>query len=448
MAQALLNNLTSIGQDFYSANNAQDVSLGDVFGKILDVKTAETSSDDTNSDVTVSDAIVIDKTVPDSTVTDSIAIETVCVDIDTPTETIEQISETLQSVIAEAELAAAIEVSVDAVISNAVQTAEESACAIKEESTELTEETEETDGDVLDVTEDNNEEKPNITEDEDPTMNTQLQTALENPTVLIPLQSQAMNQNTTDLLNLNIKQDINVLDKSAYAEKNISVQAEKILPIEDSPKNQIKEEVSSVKSLKDIVDRSMLEELNVESVSSSAEAEASTDLMQYQTPQEQAVKVMLQGDIKAQNLELVSNPVRQPELSPSKIIEQISKQIEGMHNTSKVDIVLNPESLGKVVLQLVKTKEGLFANITVSNPETQNILMKGISSLKESLLAQGINVDNVVIKLHDSDLKDGDSNQDLADRENSGSGTKGQGSRKQKQEKKNFEQMMFEINQG
>ena len=159
---------------------------------------------------------------------------------------------------------------------------------------------------------------------------------------------------------------------------------------------------------------------------------------------------MLHGDIKFDEIKDISmqSQIKQAEVSTGRIIEQITKQMEGMYNSSKVNIILNPASLGKVVLQLVNSKEGLVAHFTVTSAETQNALIKGLAGLKESLLAQGINVDNIVIKLSDSEMNDKEqNNQDLTDQEHSAGGNKGQGSRKQKQEKKNFEQMMFEINQ-
>ncbi|MBR6127235.1 flagellar hook-length control protein FliK, partial [bacterium] len=299
------------------------------------------------------------------------------------------------------------------------------------------------------ITEENSDEDntTTITQNEDPTMYKQLQTTLENPTALYVLTSQT-NLNTQN----NSQENENLLPADQaikYAEKAETTTTEKFTLIEPT-KSQPKENVSNQKTLRDIVDEKVLKELNVEAVSSSEEGgEAAGNLMQYQTPQEQAVKVMLHNDIKFEDMKTVSaqNQTKLQEAAAGRILEQVSKQMEGMCNSSKVNIVLNPASLGKVVLQLVNSKEGLIAHFTVNNADTQNALMKGLAGLKESLLAQGINVDNVVIKLSESDLQDGEQEQSWTQKDDSSGGNKGQGTRKQKQEKKNFEQMMFEMDQ-
>ena len=74
------------------------------------------------------------------------------------------------------------------------------------------------------------------------------------------------------------------------------------------------------------------------------------------------------------------------EITPSKIIEQVTKHLETLQNNSKVSIVLNPESLGKITIQLVKSPEGLSAQFTTATQEAKNILMKGLDGLKRKLL--------------------------------------------------------------
>ena len=110
----------------------------------------------------------------------------------------------------------------------------------------------------------------------------------------------------------------------------------------------------------------IIKELNVEVVSSqSSNAESSmSDLMQNQSPQEKTARSMIQGVIKYEAVasEALKNTsqVKMVDVTPSKIIEQISKQLEGMFNKTKLNMVLNPGSLGKVNLQLINSKEGLI----------------------------------------------------------------------------------------
>lgn len=212
-------------------------------------------------------------------------------------------------------------------------------------------------------------------------------------------------------------------------------------------------EESEGKTLEELVDEDTLRELNIESVETdtSSGEEDSSDLMQNQTAEEQGIKASLQqadanfGELKTDstqsNVSLqAAKPTGNSDVTPSKIIDQISKQMENMNTGSKVNIVLNPESLGKVSVQLINTKEGLSAQFTVATQDAKNLIMKGLDGLKDSLLAQGVNVDNVTVKL--SETQESEYNADWTEQEGSRGGNKEQGSRKGQKEKERFEEMM------
>ena len=212
-------------------------------------------------------------------------------------------------------------------------------------------------------------------------------------------------------------------------------------------------EESEEKTLEELVDEDTLRELNIESVETdtSSGEEESSDLMQNQTAEEQGIKASLQqadanfGELKTDstqsNVSLqAAKPTGNSDVTPSKIIDQISKQMENMNTGSKVNIVLNPESLGKVSVQLINTKEGLSAQFTVATQDAKNLIMKGLDGLKDSLLAQGVNVDNVTVKL--SETQESEYNADWTEQEGSRGGNKEQGSRKGQKEKEHFEEMM------
>lgn len=212
-------------------------------------------------------------------------------------------------------------------------------------------------------------------------------------------------------------------------------------------------EESEGKTLEELVDEDTLRELNIESVETdtSSGEEESSDLMQNQTAEEQGIKASLQqadanfGELKTDstqsNVSLqAAKPTGNSDVTPSKIIDQISKQMENMNTGSKVNIVLNPESLGKVSVQLINTKEGLSAQFTVATQDAKNLIMKGMDGLKDSLLAQGVNVDNVTVKL--SETQESEYNADWTEQEGSRGGNKEQGSRKGQKEKERFEEMM------
>lgn len=212
-------------------------------------------------------------------------------------------------------------------------------------------------------------------------------------------------------------------------------------------------EESEGKTLEELVDEDTLRELNIESVETdtSSGEEESSDLMQNQTAEEQGIKASLQqadanfGELKTDstqsNVSLqAAKPTGNSDVTPSKIIDQISKQMENINTGSKVNIVLNPESLGKVSVQLINTKEGLSAQFTVATQDAKNLIMKGLEGLKDSLLAQGVNVDNVTVKL--SETQESEYNADWTEQEGSRGGNKEQGSRKGQKEKERFEEMM------
>lgn len=204
-------------------------------------------------------------------------------------------------------------------------------------------------------------------------------------------------------------------------------------------------------SLEDIIDEDQLKELKIESIEAeTSDSTGEDDIMQNQTPEEQGVKAILQADADfaevkteakpAQTVQNTTKPTSSSEVTSNKIIEQITKQMEGMYNGSKVNMVLNPESLGKVSIQLINTKEGLSAQFTVATQEARNLIMKGLDGLKDTLMSHGVSVDNVSVKINDA--QESEYNADWTEQEGSRGGNKEQGSQKEQRGKEQFEQMM------
>ncbi len=216
--------------------------------------------------------------------------------------------------------------------------------------------------------------------------------------------------------------------------------------------NQIKTEVKTEgqeKTLEDIVDEEILSELKVESVEADTSGEsASSDLMKNQTAEEVGVKAMLHASADFAEFKLEAEPVvsslnQKPaaDVTPGKIIEQITQQMDKIFNGSKLNIVLNPESLGRVSLQIINTKEGLSAQFTVTSQEARNLIMKGLDGLKETLVSHGVNVDSVSVKLNET--QEAEYNADWTEQEGSRGGNKEQGrSKGEEKEQQKFEQMM------
>lgn len=198
------------------------------------------------------------------------------------------------------------------------------------------------------------------------------------------------------------------------------------------------------------LDENVMKDLKLESISAELDTTGGSDLMQNQSPEEYAVKAMINQDVdvfeikldSTQNTQTIPQVQTKPvDVNPSRILEQITKHFEGLQNNSKVNIVLNPESLGKVNIQLLSSKEGLTAQFTVTTQEARDLLTKGLDGLKESLGAHGVAVDNVSVKVADSQKSE--YRQDWTEQEGSRGGNKGQGQpNREEKEKGLFEKMM------
>lgn len=202
-------------------------------------------------------------------------------------------------------------------------------------------------------------------------------------------------------------------------------------------------------SLETILDDEKLKELSLESVDFETETSADDSFMQ-QSPEEYGMKALLHNDAgafdanieKAVEARPVQSQAKPVEVSSNKIIEQITKQLDKLSSTSKLNIVLNPESLGKVTVQLVKSAEGMSAQFTVSTAEAKEVLMKDLNNLKDTLTAQGVNVENVSVKLNDTQKSS--YNQDWTEQEGSRGGNKEQKEQQKQKDKNLFEQMITE----
>jgi len=102
----------------------------------------------------------------------------------------------------------------------------------------------------------------------------------------------------------------------------------------------------------------------------------------------------------------------QKDLSKTDILSQINNQINTKQmqtgENTKVNIVLQPENLGKITLELVNSKEGLTAKMTTDNEQVKDILTKSLNSLKDTMSNQGINVGNITIKVDDTQKQSND----------------------------------------
>lgn len=97
------------------------------------------------------------------------------------------------------------------------------------------------------------------------------------------------------------------------------------------------------------------------------------------------------------------NAAQQPkELNKADIFSQINSKLNEMpqqtENNSKVTIILKPENLGRIHLEIVNTHEGIIAKLLTENQQVKELLDKNMEALKSQLGAQGVNVNNIKVE--------------------------------------------------
>ena len=116
------------------------------------------------------------------------------------------------------------------------------------------------------------------------------------------------------------------------------------------------------------------------------------------------------GEIKIDNVSQmnIANKLNQnvssENISKENILNQITNKLENLNDSqSKVNIVLRPENLGRLQLEIVSDKNGtISANLTATNEDVKQLLEKSINELKNSLNSQGVNVSNINIKVENT----------------------------------------------
>ena len=261
----------------------------------------------------------------------------------------------------------------------------------------------------------------------------------------------SQNQEEEDLNTL-LESSLEVLDfnQTAIDEATETTLKQVLAKLSNVTEKEIAKDNEEIENpLETILDDEKLKELSLESIDFETETSAEDSFMQ-QSPEESGMKALLHNDAgafdanieKAVEAKPVQSQAKPVEVSSNKIIEQITKQLDKLNSTSKLNIVLNPESLGKVTVQLVKSAEGMSAQFTVSTAEAKEVLMKDLNNLKDTLTAQGVNVENVSVKLNDTQKSS--YNQDWTEQEGARGGNKEQKEQQKQKDKNLFEQMIAE----
>lgn len=88
------------------------------------------------------------------------------------------------------------------------------------------------------------------------------------------------------------------------------------------------------------------------------------------------------------------------ELDNTDFLSKISNKIENLaqNQGQKLTLVLRPHDLGRLSIEMIKTNNGLSANILAQNDTVRNYIEKHIQGLKDQLAQSGVNVNNIQIK--------------------------------------------------
>ena len=152
-------------------------------------------------------------------------------------------------------------------------------------------------------------------------------------------------------------------------------------------------------------------------------------------------KVHSQQSTMTVGTQTTTSASNQVNISKEDVLAQIHSKLQMMNSTSntKLTMVLNPESLGKVSIQLMNTKDGLTAELQVASQAVKDILDSNLSNLKDTLSAQGVQVNDMSVKVSQSE---NNADMDYTEQEGNGGNKQEQEKRHQEQEKeKEFEKM-------
>ena len=198
--------------------------------------------------------------------------------------------------------------------------------------------------------------------------------------------------------------------------------------IKESDKN-----IEGTTKISDLLKENQVESIRIESLKNSNSTELNSKISNanqgISSIQEQAVKLSLE-DIKSQSSTTNMDNIGGSNSNTSSTNSQnqvFNKTLESMQNrgnitqgdskidilnqvtnkinssnisaNQKVSVVLRPENLGKLQIEIVNTKDGIVANLTTANYQVKEALDKNIESLRQSLSSQGVNVNSLNIKV-------------------------------------------------
>ena len=95
-----------------------------------------------------------------------------------------------------------------------------------------------------------------------------------------------------------------------------------------------------------------------------------------------------------------SATARTTTLNQSDIMSQVNAKFEELQKSgnNKVSIILQPENLGKVSVEIMNSKDGIVAKMTTDSQQVKELFDKNVEALKSNLSSQGVNVNNIKVE--------------------------------------------------
>lgn len=87
-------------------------------------------------------------------------------------------------------------------------------------------------------------------------------------------------------------------------------------------------------------------------------------------------------------------------LNQTDIMSQVTAKFEQLQQqgSNKVSIVLQPENLGRVSVEIMSSKDGLVAKMTTDTQQVKELFDKNVEALKSNLSSQGVNVNSIKVE--------------------------------------------------
>lgn len=87
-------------------------------------------------------------------------------------------------------------------------------------------------------------------------------------------------------------------------------------------------------------------------------------------------------------------------LNQTDIMNQVNAKFEELQKSgnNKVSIILQPENLGRVSVEIMNSKDGIVAKMTTDSQQVKELFDKNVEALKSNLSSQGVNVNNIKVE--------------------------------------------------